>query len=73
MLKTDLELNTDKENFRLNLGNECNNGKAEIFLSENDEFPTIMFRANVDTSSQDVSYVINDVSTAVLLDVFKEG
>ena len=68
-LQTDLELNTDMENFRLNLGDEYNNGKVEIFLSENDEFLINMFRANIDTSSQDVSYLINDVSTAVGLDV----
>ena len=28
-----------------------------------------MFRANIDTSSQDASYLINDVSTVVALDV----
>ena len=61
MLQTDLELNTDTRYFRINLGNECNNGKAKIFLSENDEFLINIFRANIDTSYQDASYLINDV------------
>ena len=61
MLQTDLELNTDTRYFRLNLGNEYNNGKAKIFLSKNDEFLINIFRANVDTSYQDASYLINDV------------
>ena len=69
MLQTDLELNTDMGNSHLNLGDEYNNGKAEIFLPENDQFLINMFRVNIDISSQDASYLINDISTAVTLDV----
>ena len=69
MLQTDLELNTDMGNSHLNLGDEYNNGKAEIFLPENDQFLINMFRVNIDISSQDASDLISDISTAVALDV----
>lgn len=60
ILETDLHIDQNTGTFDLNFGEKDNNGKADIFLSKNDDVLINMLRINIDTNSQDASYRINN-------------
>ena len=59
ILQTDVHVDQNTGTFDLNFGEKDNNGKADIFLSKNEEVLISMLDINIDTSSQDASYIIN--------------
>lgn len=55
----DIHVDQDTETFELNFVEKGSNGKVDIFLSKNSEVLINVLHINIDTSSQDVSYIIN--------------
>ena len=49
MMQNNLEVHKDTGNSKLNLGENLNNGRTEIFLSENDEFLINYLNVSIDT------------------------
>ena len=50
MMQNNLKIHKNTSNYKLNLGENLNNGRSEIFLSENDKFLINSLNANIDAT-----------------------
>ena len=52
MYQSDIKINVNGGNFKLNFGDKNQEGKRKIFLSENDKFVINSFKVNIDPQGQ---------------------
>ena len=52
MLQSDIDVNPNSGNFKLNFGDKNIQGKKKLFLSKNDEFIINSFKVNIDTRDE---------------------
>lgn len=52
MLQSDIDVNPNSGNFKLNFGDKNIQGKKNFFLSENDQFIINSFKVNIDTQDE---------------------
>ena len=50
MMENNLKIHKNPDNYKLNLGENLNNGRSEIFLSENGKFLINSLNVNIDTT-----------------------
>ena len=50
MMQNNLKIHKNTSNYKLNLGENLNNGRWEIFLPENDKFLINSLNANIDAT-----------------------
>lgn len=66
MLQSDININTNSGNFKLNSGEKNLEGKERFFLSENDEFIINSFQVNIDTEDDSQTIYNNDITLDLL-------